>query len=128
MDVRNGILMWTPLNARFDKFDFTIIKSNGKYVVETLEEHEFEKPTSEEDKKLQMVIAGLNGNPISFNQDKQNEWPGANFLKFHNECFYSNKTQRLKAAAEPQDLESDEDIEEVERVYIDYKVETWLRT
>ena len=36
--------------------------------------------------------------------------------------------ENAKAAAKPQDFESDKDIKEVERVYVDYKVETWLKT
>ena len=129
MDVSNGLLMWATLNARFDKFDFTIIKRDGSYIVQSLEEYEFEEANTEKEKFLQNVIVGFNGKVLSFNPDKRSEWPGEKFLKIHNECFNENRENlKLKAAAEAQDLESDDDIEGVERVYTDYKVETWLKT
>jgi hypothetical protein len=44
MDVRNGILMWGPLNAQFNKFAFTIIKKGSIYEVEALREDEMKTP------------------------------------------------------------------------------------
>lgn len=61
MDARNGILMWHVLHSSFDKFDFTIIKRNGVYTVQTLEEHEFEEG---KDKELLKIILELNGKKI----------------------------------------------------------------
>ena len=80
MDVRNGILMWAPLNEPFDKFEFTILKIEGEYFVKTLDEDEFEEAANQDHKKLQQQI-------LTSNPDKINEWPGEKFLQFHNECF-----------------------------------------
>ncbi|KAJ3250044.1 hypothetical protein HK103_004097, partial [Boothiomyces macroporosus] len=76
MDIRNGILMWTPLNAAFDRFDFTIIKRGDKYFVETLTGDEFREPENVDEKELQLEILNLDGKQISFDKTKPNEWPG----------------------------------------------------
>lgn len=109
MDVRNGILMWHVLHNSFDKFDFTIIKIRGIYTVKTLEEHEFEEGM---DKELLKTVFGLNGKNITFNTDRQNEWPGDKFLKFHNECFDARRVAFRAAAEEYPDNEYDETLAE----------------
>ncbi|KAJ3271956.1 hypothetical protein HDV01_006090 [Terramyces sp. JEL0728] len=109
MDVRNGILMWSRLNAPFDKLDFTIIKRGDEYIVETLQEHEFPVAKKKAEKKLQLEIMKLNGKRFSFDPAKRNEWPGENFLKFHNKCFYKKREEdRIKAQAEALEMEEDD--------------------
>jgi hypothetical protein len=106
MDVRNGILMYSPLNGSFDKFDFTIIRTLDQYKVETLREDEFDEET---DKELLALILGLDKKELFFNPDKKNEWPSEILLKFHNACFRVKREQRkqMKAQAEAQELEED---------------------
>ena len=109
MDVRNGILMWSRLNAPFDKFDFTIFKRGDSYIVESLQEHEFPSATSTGEKKLQILVSDLNGKTLSFEEFKRNEWPGEQFLRFHNECFkHQREESKLKAQAEALEMEEDD--------------------
>ncbi|KAJ2991107.1 hypothetical protein HDV02_003985 [Globomyces sp. JEL0801] len=109
MDVRNGILMWGPLNAQFYKFAFTIIKKGSIYEVEALREDEMETPKKRSAKSLQITVAKLDGKQFKFDNDKQDTWPGEKFLQLHNRIFHKKReANRLKAQAEVQKM-SEED-------------------
>jgi hypothetical protein len=80
-------------------------------------------------KELQLVIIALNGKKIYFDTDKQNEWPGEKFLKFHNECFYKKREDmKLKAQAEPQELNAEDSGQTllVEGLESSLKVKSWV--
>jgi HNH endonuclease len=126
MDVRNGLLMWHRLNAPFDKFQFTIIKKAGAYVVETLSEHEFPEPISVAEKKMQLEVIKLDGKKISFNDDKQNEWPAEKFLQFHNQCFYKAREDSKIKGVELNEEDSGQTI--AERSESVAKVKSWFST
>ena len=108
MDVRNGILMWGPLNAQFDKFAFTIIKKGSIYEVEALREDEMETQKKLSAKQIQITVAKLDGKQFKFDDDKQDTWPGEKFLQLHNRIFHKKReatrleANRLKAQAEAQ--------------------------
>ena len=115
MDVRNGILMWHPLHTAFDKFYFTIIRSETStdptYIVKTLEEDVLKADGVDDD--LINIINPLNGKVLQFNRNKPNERPGEKFLQFHNECFEAKKQLLLKAAADEYDSDYDDSNETV---------------
>jgi hypothetical protein len=123
MDVRNGILMSRPLHASFDKFEFTIFKTENCYVVETLGLDELPDAKSVADKEFQDLLTSLKGKEIYFDPDNPNEWPGSVFLKFHNECFHI-KRENMKAAQNYDEESYDETI--VERAESIAKVEKWF--
>jgi hypothetical protein len=123
MDVRNGILMSRPLHASFDKFEFTIFKTENGYVIKTLDQHELPEEKSVADKKLKGSLISYNGKEIHFDPEKKNEWPGSVFLKFHNECFHI-KRENMKAAQNYDEESYDETI--VERAESIAKVEKWF--
>ena len=90
MDVRNGILLSMPIHKAFDKFQFTIRKlENDKFAVEldpfTAPKHMY----SIETKKI-----------FKLDPKKKTDWPGEEFLKFHNECFDAKKAKMMAAADE----------------------------
>ncbi|KAI8908054.1 hypothetical protein EDD86DRAFT_208797 [Gorgonomyces haynaldii] len=112
MDIRNGILMWTPLNARFDKFAFTIIKKGSIYEVEALRADEMENFKKQSAKQLQITVAGLNGKQTNFDDDKGDQWPSEPFLRLHNAVFCKKgEANRLKAQAEAQEMKDGDSAE-----------------
>ncbi|KAI8897089.1 hypothetical protein BC833DRAFT_621552 [Globomyces pollinis-pini] len=135
MDVRNGILMCRSFHQAFDRFEFTILRKenseNGttviRYVVETLPLDEFPAADSDAMKQLQQKIHSFKGKEISFNSLKPNEWPGGKFLAFHNKCFYKKREEwKMKAQAEPQELNEDSGQTMAERSETTRKVKSWL--
>ncbi|KAI8892874.1 hypothetical protein BC833DRAFT_610415 [Globomyces pollinis-pini] len=128
MDVRNGILMWGPLNAQFYKFAFTIIKKGSIYEVEALREDEMETPKKRSAKSLQITVAKLDGKQFKFDNDKQDTWPGEKFLQLHNRIFHKKReANRLKAQVEVQKM-SEEDSSQTtadEREESIVKVKNW---
>ena len=128
MDVRNGILMWHVFHGPFDQFDFTFIKIGDTYTVKTLEEHEFEKANTNALKELQKQILALNGKQIFFNPERQSEWPGEKFLRFHNECFELKREQWLKAQAEAQEFDEDFDQGMTDEYCSTVKVANWMES
>jgi hypothetical protein len=129
MDVRNGILMWSPLNAQFDIFAFTIIKKGSVYEVESLREDEMETPKNLKTKELQITVANLNGMRFKFDDEKQDMWPGESFLQLHNRIFYKKReANRLRAQAEAQELTEEDSAQTItnEREESILKVKNWF--
>jgi len=128
MDVRNGILMWRPLNAQFDKFAFTIIKKGSFYEVEALREDEMETPKKPSAKQIQITVAKLDGKRFEFDDDKQDTWPGETFLQLHNRIFHKKReASRLKAQAEAQEMTEEDSAQTItdEREESIMKVKNW---
>eukprot|EP00842_Homolaphlyctis_polyrhiza_P002683 jgi/Hompol1/3415/HPOL_006520-RA len=128
MDVRNGILMWTPLNAQFGKFAFTIVKKGSVYEVVALREDEMDAPQDKYDKELQAIVAKLDKKQLKFDDDKQDIWPGETFLQLHNQVFRRKREQnRLKAQTEAQELIEEDSAQTIadERQESIAKVRNW---
>ena len=128
MDVRNGILMWGPLNAQFDKFAFTIIKKGSVYEVEALHEDEMETPKKITAKKIQITVAKLDGKQFKFDDDKKDIWPGEKFLQLHNRIFHKKReANRLSASAEVKEMTEEDSAQTItdEREESIIKVKNW---
>lgn len=105
MDVHNGILMWGPLNAQFDKFAFTTRMKGSVYVVEALCEDEMVPPKNSSAKQIQIAVAKLDGKQLKFDNDKQYTWPGEKFLQLQNRIFHQKReANRLRAQAEVKEM------------------------
>lgn len=129
MDVRNGILMWTPLNAQFDKFAFTIIKKSSVYEVEALREDEMETPKPPSDKQIQIIVAKLDGKQFEFDDDKQDMWPGRNFFNSTTESSTKKlEAIRLRAQEEAKELSEEAPAQIItdEREESIMKVNNWV--
>jgi hypothetical protein len=103
MDVRNGILLSAPIHKAFDSFEFTIRKGeNGQFRVET---DPFTVPK---------ILDSVNMKKIFKIDSNKKDWPGEDFLKFHNECFEAKvEMAKMKAAADEYDSDHDESNETV---------------